>query len=244
LLTFARLRGQILPDAALPAWRETKEASMTENAIATEIVDAAFRIHTTLGPGLLESVYQTVLAYELGRRGLRAMSQQPIPVVYENIRIETGCRADLANPSELVAPVHKKQLLTCLRLADKRLGLPINFQVALIRDGISASSTVSETMITQRQTRHPLLGISRAQTLAIFRNPIPVAKSPSSAYAQALVPRRPPTNPPAYPTAPAAKDFSVDGSPHSTVSPRRTTAPAAPGPSPIFGQLPQRHRRH
>ena len=65
------------------------------------------------------------------------MSQQPIPVVYENIRIETGCRADLANPSELVAPVHKKQLLTCLRLADKRLGLLINFQVALIRDGIT-----------------------------------------------------------------------------------------------------------
>lgn len=55
---------------------------MTENAIAKEIVDAAFRIHTTLGPGLLESVYHTVLAYELGRRGLRAVSQQTIPVVY------------------------------------------------------------------------------------------------------------------------------------------------------------------
>ena len=63
---------------------------MTENAIAKEIVDAAFRIHTTLGPGLLESVYQTVLAYELGRRGLRAVSRQAIPVVYEGIRIDTG----------------------------------------------------------------------------------------------------------------------------------------------------------
>jgi len=62
---------------------------MTGNAIATEIVDAAFRIHTTLGPGLLESVYQTVLAYELGRRGLRTVSQQAIPVVYENVRIDT-----------------------------------------------------------------------------------------------------------------------------------------------------------
>jgi GxxExxY protein len=119
---------------------------MTENAIATEIVDAAFRIHTTLGPGLLESVYQTVLAYELGRRGLRTVSQQPIPVVYENIRIDTGFRADLVvedkviieiKSVELIAPVHKKQLLTCLRLADKRLGLLINFQVALIRDGIT-----------------------------------------------------------------------------------------------------------
>jgi GxxExxY protein len=119
---------------------------MTENAIATEIVDAAFRIHTTLGPGLLESVYQTVLAYELGRRGLRAVSQQPIPVVYDGIRIDTGFRADLIvedkviveiKSVELLAPVHRKQLLTYLRLADKRLGLLINFHVALIKDGIT-----------------------------------------------------------------------------------------------------------
>ena len=119
---------------------------MTENAIAKEIVDAAFRIHTTLGPGLLESVYDTVLAYELSRRGLRTVRQQVIPVVYENIRIDMGFRADLivedkviveVKSIELLAPVHKKQLLTYLRLADKRLGLLINFQVALIKDGIT-----------------------------------------------------------------------------------------------------------
>jgi GxxExxY protein len=119
---------------------------MTENAIAKEIVDAAFRIHTTLGPGLLESVYQTVLAYELGRRGLRTVSQQPIPVVYENVRIPTGFRADLVvedkviveiKSVEALAPVHRKQLLTYLRLADKRLGLLVNFHVALIKDGIT-----------------------------------------------------------------------------------------------------------
>jgi GxxExxY protein len=119
---------------------------MTENAIAKEIVDAAFRIHTTLGPGLLESVYQTVLAYELGRRSLRAVSQQTIPVVYDGIRIDTGFRADLVvedkviveiKSVEVLLPVHKKQLLTYLRLADKRLGLLINFQVALIKDGIT-----------------------------------------------------------------------------------------------------------
>jgi GxxExxY protein len=119
---------------------------MTENAIATEIVDAAFRVHTTLGPGLLESVYHTVLAYELGRRGLRAVSQQAIPVVYDGIRIDTGFRADLIVEDKLIVeiksvevllPVHKKQLLTYLRLADKRLGLLINFQVALIKDGIT-----------------------------------------------------------------------------------------------------------
>jgi GxxExxY protein len=119
---------------------------MTENAIAKEIVDAAFRIHTTLGPGLLESVYQTVLAYELSRRRLRAVSQQSIPVVYDGIRIDTGFRADLVvegkviveiKSVELLAPVHKKQLLTYLRLADQRLGLLINFHVALIKDGIT-----------------------------------------------------------------------------------------------------------
>jgi len=119
---------------------------MTENAIATEIVDAAFRIHMTLGPGLLESVYDTVLAYELGRRGLRTVRQLAIPVVYENVRIDAGFRADLVveekviveiKSVELLLPVHKKQLLTYLRLADKRLGLLINFHVALIRDGIT-----------------------------------------------------------------------------------------------------------
>jgi len=118
---------------------------MTENAIAKEIVDAAFRIHTTLGPGLLESVYDAVLAYELDRRGLRTVRQQPIPVVYETVRIDTGFRVDLIvedkviveiKSVEVLAPVHKKQLLTYLRLADKRLGLLINFHVALIKDGI------------------------------------------------------------------------------------------------------------
>jgi GxxExxY protein len=136
-------------DAFLASWRlgeKLKQAGMTENAIAKEIVDAAFRIHTTLGPGLLESVYDTVLAYELGRRGLRTVRQQPIPVVYEEVRIDTGFRADLVVEDKVIveiksveslAPVHKKQLLTYLRLADKRLGLLINFHVVLIQDGIT-----------------------------------------------------------------------------------------------------------
>jgi GxxExxY protein len=119
---------------------------MTGNAIAKEIVDAASRIHTTLGPGLLESVYDTVLAYELGRRGLRTVRQQPIPVVYENVRIDTGFRADLVVEDKVIveiksveslAPVHKKQLLTYLRPVDKRLGLLIAFHVVLIKDGIT-----------------------------------------------------------------------------------------------------------
>ncbi len=119
---------------------------MTENAIAKEIVDAAFHIHVRLGPGLLESVYTTVLAYELDRRDLCVVRQSPVPVVYESVRIETGFRADLlvedrviveVKSVEALAAVHKKQLLTYLRLADKRLGLLINFDVALIKDGIT-----------------------------------------------------------------------------------------------------------
>jgi GxxExxY protein len=118
---------------------------VTENQIAKHIVDAAYRIHTTLGPGLLESAYEIVLKYELEKRGLRTVRQQEIPIVYEGARIELGFRADLIvedkviveiQSVETLAPVHKKQLLTHLRLADKRLGLLINFGVVLIKDGV------------------------------------------------------------------------------------------------------------
>ena len=118
---------------------------MNENDIAKEIVDAAYRIHTTLGPGLLESAYQTVLMYEMNRRGLRAVSQLPIPIFYDGIKMDAGFRADLVvedkviveiKSVELIAPVHKKQLQTYLRLTDKRLGFLINFNVALIKTGI------------------------------------------------------------------------------------------------------------
>ena len=119
---------------------------MTENEAAKQIVDAAFQVHTSLGPGLLKSVYEVVLAYELEQRGLQVVRQQAIPVVYHDTRIEMGFRADLIvedkviveiKSVEAIAPVHKKQLLTHLRLADKRLGLLINFNVALIKDGIT-----------------------------------------------------------------------------------------------------------
>jgi GxxExxY protein len=119
---------------------------MSENAIARQTVDAAYRVHTVLGPGLLESVYEAALAYELEKRGLRVTRQQAIPVVYEEVRIHAGFYADLVIEGELIveikaleiiAPVHKKQLLTYLRMADKRLGLLINFNVALIKDGIT-----------------------------------------------------------------------------------------------------------
>ncbi|MEJ2671569.1 MAG: GxxExxY protein [Deltaproteobacteria bacterium] len=119
---------------------------MHENEIARLIVDASYKIHTTLGPGLLESVYETVLTYELEKQGFLIARQVPIPVIYSEIKFDEGFRADLIvekkvivelKSIERVAPVHKKQLLTYLRLADKRLGLLINFNEALIRNGIT-----------------------------------------------------------------------------------------------------------
>jgi GxxExxY protein len=119
---------------------------LTENAIAREVVDAAFRVHSRLGPGLLESVYDSVLAYEIGRRGLSVIRQKPIPLVYDDVRMDTAFRADLivedkvifeVKSVEGIDAVHRKQLLTYLRMADKRLGLLINFQMVLIKDGIT-----------------------------------------------------------------------------------------------------------
>ena len=118
---------------------------MTENEIATIVVDAALRIHKTLGPGLLESVYQAVLNYELQKRGLRVAQQVGLPVWYEGVKLEIGFRVDLLigdkviieiKSVEALAPVHRKQLETYLRLMDLRLGLLINFNVELIKDGI------------------------------------------------------------------------------------------------------------
>lgn len=119
---------------------------MTENEIATQIVDAAFKIHTKLGPGLLESVYEVLLAHELQRRGLQVVRQMPIPVIYEGIRFDEGFRADLIvedkvivelKSVETIAPVHKKQVLTHLRLMNLKLGLLINFGDEFIKNGIS-----------------------------------------------------------------------------------------------------------
>ena len=123
-----------------------REPVMTENKVAEIIVDACFKIHTTLGPGLLESVYEAVLAHELQKRGLSVVRQLSLPVVYDGIVLDEGFRADLIvedlvivelKSVEVVAPVHKKQLNTYLRLSDKKLGLLVNFGANLIKDGIT-----------------------------------------------------------------------------------------------------------
>jgi GxxExxY protein len=120
--------------------------TMTENDLAKRIVNAAYRIHTTLGPGLLESVYETTLTHELQKLGIKVLRQQALPVVYETIRMDIGFRADLIvgdkviveiKSVEAISPVHRKQLLTYLRLTNKRLGLLINFNVEFIRDGVT-----------------------------------------------------------------------------------------------------------
>jgi GxxExxY protein len=118
---------------------------MTENEIATIIVDTAFRIHRDIGPGLFETVYERIMVVELTKRGLLVARQKPIPIVYHGVHFEAGFRCDLlvegtviveVKSIEAIHPVHKKQVLTYLRFSDKRLGLLINFNVALIKDGI------------------------------------------------------------------------------------------------------------
>lgn len=118
---------------------------MTHNEVTGAIIDTAITVHRLLGPGLLESVYLQVMAHELRKRGLRVRTEVPVPVVWEDVRLEVGFRADLLveemvavelKSVEALAPVHKKQLLTHLRLMDKRVGLLINFGVEVLKDGI------------------------------------------------------------------------------------------------------------
>ena len=116
---------------------------MTENEIARVVVDAALKIHRTLGPGLLESVYEAILAHELHGRGLHVTRQLGVPVYYEGLKVNLAFRADMVvnqkviiETVETVAPVHLKQLQTYLKLTNLHLGLLINFNVELIKDGI------------------------------------------------------------------------------------------------------------
>ena len=118
---------------------------MMENHIAAVVVDAALKIHKILGPGLLESVYQATLSFELQKRGLSVAQQVALPVHYEGIKLDVGYRVDLLVGNKVVveiksvealAPVHRKQVRTYLRLMDVRLGLLLNFNVELMKYGI------------------------------------------------------------------------------------------------------------
>ena len=146
----AKIRAQdvirIIQKISLCVFASLREnLSMTENELSRVIVDSAFKIHSKLGPGLFESVYEVTMAHELRRRGCQVACQRGIPVVYEDVRMELGFRADIIvnrkviveiKSIEAIAKIHGKQLLTYLRLTDFRLGLLINFNVTLIKDGI------------------------------------------------------------------------------------------------------------
>ena len=118
---------------------------MTENEIARQILDTAFIVHTKLGPGLLESVYEVVMAYELKKKGLTAERQKAMPITYDGIRFDEAFRSDVVVNGKVIAelksvesllPVHAKQLLTQLRLSGLKLGLLINFGEAHLKNGI------------------------------------------------------------------------------------------------------------
>jgi GxxExxY protein len=118
---------------------------MNLNDVSGAVVHAAFKVHSALGPGLLESAYQQCLAYELKRNGLQIRTEVPVPVVYDQVKLEAGYRLDLLVENSVIveikavdalAPIHRAQLLSYLRLMDRQLGLLINFHVPLIRDGI------------------------------------------------------------------------------------------------------------
>lgn len=119
---------------------------MNENEIGTLVLAAAVELHRDLGPGLLESVYEIVLARELSSRGLAVGRQVPVPIVYKGLRFEEGFRADLIvagrvllelKSVERVTPAHKKQVQTYLRLTGLKLGYLLNFGEALLKDGIT-----------------------------------------------------------------------------------------------------------
>lgn len=122
------------------------QIGLDENQIAKVIVDSAIQVHKQLGPGLFESVYEVVLAHELAQRGLACERQVPIPITYGAVLFEEGFRADIlvegkvlieVKSIEETAPIHRKQVLTYLRLTNRRLGLLINFGEEYLKDGIT-----------------------------------------------------------------------------------------------------------
>lgn len=118
---------------------------MTENEISKIVIDCALKVHKKLGPGLLENAYEECLAYELTKSGLKVEKQKALPLIYDEVKLETGYRVDIivenkfiieVKSVEALNDVHLSQLLTYLKLADCKLGLLINFNVTLLKQGI------------------------------------------------------------------------------------------------------------
>lgn len=118
---------------------------MNENEISRVILDAAFRLHSAVGPGLLEKAYEACLAYELRSAGLNVRTQVPLPLIYKEVKLDTAYRLDLLvndlvvielKSVDLLAPIHQAQLISYLKLSGKRLGILINFNVVHLKHGI------------------------------------------------------------------------------------------------------------
>jgi GxxExxY protein len=122
-----------------------RKLNMTENELSRIVFDCALKVHKSLGPGLLESAYEECLYYELKKSQLKVEKQKPLPLVYEEVKLEIGYRVDLLIEGKLVIEiksveglndVHLAQVLTYLKLSDCKLGMLINFNVTLVKDGI------------------------------------------------------------------------------------------------------------
>ena len=120
---------------------------MIENKLSNTVIGCAIKIHKVLGPGLLESAYHECLYYELAKTGLKVEKEKPLPLIYEEVKLECGYRLDLLVDNKLVVeiksvdtllPVHLAQVLTYLKLSQCKLGLLINFNVSLLKNGIKS----------------------------------------------------------------------------------------------------------
>jgi GxxExxY protein len=121
------------------------KAAKDENELSKIILDAAFRVHTAIGPGLLESAYEACLAYELRNEGLKVLTQVPLPLVYREVKLDVGYKLDLLVEDLVVieiksvdrlAAIHQAQVISYLKLSEKKLGILINFNTLHLRDGI------------------------------------------------------------------------------------------------------------
>jgi GxxExxY protein len=116
------------------------------NAISGQVVDAAMRVHSALGPGLLESAYEACLKHELTKRGLKVVSQLELPIIYDDVRLDVGYRLDLLVENEIVVelksiekllPIHEAQLLSYLKLSNRQIGILLNFNTIHLKEGIT-----------------------------------------------------------------------------------------------------------
>src|SRR5882672_5788041 len=160
---------------------------MLINEVSGHVVDAAIKVHSALGPGLLENVYEACLVHELNTRGLRTASQLPLPVNYRDVRIDLGFRVDILVENLVVVeikavdaltPVHQAQLLTFLKLSGKNVGLLMNFNVVHLRDGIRRMVHGQPPSLTSVSSAlNPASSVSSASSVV---NPVSSASSASS----------------------------------------------------------------